>query len=314
LAQNSIEIWNGGMPDVYLVSPEGGECLHVWRSRHLPLGILDDSGFSTETDYWVYDQDVQIVLCSDGLLEAENREGDAFGYDGLMAIVREEDCFEQRMEMISDALLMHLDGLPPADDVSLLVIHPRFQKISTELSSSGDWMLAADPQSDFSPWEFYLYLTADQLRRIEAVPLVHQILKDIEPPSARASELFVVLSELLCNAVDHGILGIDSEIKEMEDGMEAFYQERAERLKLLKHGYLGIRLEKILGESGSVLMIRVSCSGQGFDYRAVVAKAKEASMEALFRPYGRGIPLLLRLCESLEYSDQGREALAVFQL
>ncbi len=145
------------------------------------------------------------------------------------------------------------------------------------------------------------------------LPLIHQILRDLESSTQRSSELFVVLSELLCNAIDHGILGLNSQLKESEDGMDLFYEARTERLQTLQHGYLGIKIEKVFGNTGSQLMIRVSCSGNGFDYRTAMAKAKEV-VEDMLRPHGRGIPLMMRLCKVLEYSDQGREALAIFQL
>ncbi len=315
--QNTIEIWNGGMPEVHLATPAGGEILHIWKSQHLPLGVLGDDLFSTETDYYTYHQDAQIVLCSDGLIEAENRSREAFGKVRLHSILKEDDPFEQRSAMIADALTTHLDGLPPADDVSLLVIHARHRlsRLSASTDEGGaslSWLADEAFMSD-SPWELYLHLGADQLRRVEVVPLIHQILRDLEAPTERSSELFVVLSELLCNAIDHGILGLGSEIKEREDGIELFYHERASRLQLLKHGYLGVKVEKVFGENGPQLMIYVSCSGDGFDYRAVMAKVRQADMDVK-RPYGRGIALLLELCEALEYSDQGREAFVVFQI
>jgi len=316
--QNSIEIWNGGMPEVYLVTPSGGETLHIWKSQHLPLGILNDELFSTETEYFVYGQDVQIILCSDGLLEAEDKNGEAFGKGRLLDVLREDDPFEQRSEMIADALTGHLKGLAPADDVSLMVIHAQHRVLrqNRHVADGKEIVVVADVDESITndtPWEMYLHLGAEQLRRLEVVPLIHQILRDLETSSKRSSELFVVLSELLCNAIDHGILSLESTLKLNEDGMDMFYEARSERLQTLKHGYLGVKIEKVFGDNGAQLMIYVSCSGNGFDYRSVMARSKE-SREDLHRPYGRGVPLLMQLCETLEYSDQGREALVVFQL
>jgi two-component system, HptB-dependent secretion and biofilm response regulator len=313
--QNTIEIWNGGMPDVYLVSPEGGDILYTWKSKHLPLGILEDEFFSTDTEYFVYQRHSQIILCSDGLLEAENKEQIQFGQDKLMQVIQDEDPFEQRLEMISDALTTHLNGVSPADDVSLLVIYAHHRseydselKNSILIENKEEILIEKD-----TPWEMYLHLGAEQLRRLEVVPLIHQILRDLESSTKRSSELFVVLSELLCNAIDHGILGLDSKMKECEDGMDIFYEARLERLRFLSNGYLGVKIEKIFTEQGAQLMICISCTGNGFDYRSVMARAKEMQ-DNFYRPYGRGVPLLMKLCETLEYSDQGREALVVFQL
>ncbi|MES2207888.1 MAG: fused response regulator/phosphatase [Pseudomonadota bacterium] len=316
--QNAIEVWNGGMPEVYLTSPEGEGVFHVFKSLHLPLGILNDELFSTDTSYYVYERDMQIVLCSDGLLEAENKEGEAFGKERLIEILAKEDLSEQRTNMIADTLTAFLDGKPPADDVSLMVLHVDHRSLESHALDANIEegkeqetanVLALPP----SAWEMYLHLGAEQLRRLEVLPLIHQILRDLESSTQRSSELFVVLSELLCNAIDHGILGLNSQLKESEDGMDLFYEARTERLQTLQHGYLGIKIEKVFGEKRAQLMIRVSCSGNGFDYRTAMSKAKEV-MEDMLRPHGRGIPLMMRLCEVLEYSDQGREALAIFQL
>lgn len=63
----------------------------------------------------------QLVLCSDGLIEAQNARGEAFGSQRLGDVLR--SCAPaQRHDSVRRALAMHLDGASAHDDVSLMVV------------------------------------------------------------------------------------------------------------------------------------------------------------------------------------------------
>jgi len=53
-----------------------------------------------------------------------------------------------------------------------------------------------------------------------------------------------VLSELLANAIDHGLLELDSKLKEDADGFFVYYQAREEKLEQLSQdAYLSIQFD-----------------------------------------------------------------------
>src|SRR5690606_12110018 len=49
--QRHVEVWNGGLPDGYLLHTESGERTPL-VSRHLPLGVLDASDFDDKTEVY----------------------------------------------------------------------------------------------------------------------------------------------------------------------------------------------------------------------------------------------------------------------
>ena len=59
-----VEVWNGGLPDGYLLRASGERVALV--SRHLPLGILEPAAFSDRCETYPLDIEDRIFLFSDG--------------------------------------------------------------------------------------------------------------------------------------------------------------------------------------------------------------------------------------------------------
>jgi hypothetical protein len=119
-----------------------------------------------------------------------------------------------------------------------------------------------------------------------------------------------VLSEMFNNALDHGVLKLDSELKHHEDGMEKYFDERAERLENSETGHVQLNLEKVLNPDGNAfLRIRVTDSGDGFDHQRVT----EMVARDLQR-HGRGLALLYHVCRSVQFLKGGSEILVEFDL
>jgi len=114
---SSIEIWNGGIPTAVYV-PKNGE-LHKFSSRHLPLGVLNTNVFDTETET-LHTQPGTLFLCTDGLTEAENTSGQAFGDDRCDAILRTSPA-DMIFDNILSAVETHLGGITAQDDLSIVL-------------------------------------------------------------------------------------------------------------------------------------------------------------------------------------------------
>lgn len=115
------EIWVGGTPEAWLLDGQGG-VVSRFSSRHVPLGIIDTDESATETESFTWAGDAaQIVLYSDGVIEAENRAGQAFGPERLVAALSGVPG-ESRLACAMAALNQYLDGHPAQDDLSLMVI------------------------------------------------------------------------------------------------------------------------------------------------------------------------------------------------
>lgn len=115
----TVEVWNGGNPAALLVN-EQGEVVRRFDSDHLPLGILPPERFAADTRVWqVQSGQASLTLCSDGLIEARNPEGESFGEARLLAALGQGgDLHEVVMAAVRD----HLGGERGHDDISLVSV------------------------------------------------------------------------------------------------------------------------------------------------------------------------------------------------
>lgn len=116
------EFWLGGMPAGLLLDA-AGQVVRTVASHNLPLGIddIDPAGAVTETLGSDCPDGGQLVLFSDGFLEACNAAGEEFGLARLSAVLADAPP-AQRLAAAKDALNAHLGETAPHDDVTLIII------------------------------------------------------------------------------------------------------------------------------------------------------------------------------------------------
>lgn len=114
------EIWVGGTPEAFLLDNNGG-IGREFTSTQLPLGIVDNGEIDPSPMEFGWDGACQLMLCSDGLLEAENLERQPFGKAGLTAAIAGTPP-EERFDAIEGALRAHLGEALATDDVSIMLI------------------------------------------------------------------------------------------------------------------------------------------------------------------------------------------------
>lgn len=299
-----IEVWNGGNPAPILIDA-AGKILKQWESRNLPLGICDKQTFLSSTEVFHFIEDCQMLLLSDGLSEAESLTGEPFGLDRIRDLLQ-TTAPEKRFDVLISAFESHLGGQTAHDDVSLaLVTIPLSAEQPLHPHTLGSRELA-ELESD---WNFSISLGADELKYVEVVPLITQIITIIHATREHQSALFLILSELFNNALDHGVLQLDSKIKQGVDGFEKYLELREARLSVLKTGCIDIEVEKVLIDGEYAVKIRVVDSGNGFDYQALMSNFVN---QAVPMQYGRGIALTQSLAYKLEYGQRGNEVIAYY--
>lgn len=118
--RKEFELWMGGTPETILIDDHGA-IIRRCTSQHLPLGILDSNETLGMTEKFSWTAPCQLVICSDGLIEANNRDGCAFGVEGmLLALQSASPPF--RHQAVRTALERHLDDFGAHDDISLLLL------------------------------------------------------------------------------------------------------------------------------------------------------------------------------------------------
>ena len=153
---------------------------------------------------------------------------------------------------------------------------------------------------------------AGSLRERDPLPLVLEFLAGLPGLAEKRQELFLILSELFYNALDHGLLGIESSIKEEDEGFGRFYELREARRAALTEGRIRLELEHRPGagepgDAGGELLMVVEDSGAGFDFERELP-----GFDANLGSSGRGIPLLRSLCRELRYVAPGNRVEALY--
>ncbi|MBL8376957.1 MAG: SpoIIE family protein phosphatase [Burkholderiales bacterium] len=302
--EDRIEVWNGGNPPC-LILDAAGCVLARCESRHLPLGVVAGEEIDAQPEIHPFIEEAQIVACSDGIVEAFDGNGRAFGESGLTAALAQA-APEARFEAARMAVVEHLAGESAADDVTLALIdctaEAARRRRSGEATTAVQKLVEAAPLAPRGDWELRLRVGAERLKRIEVVPILQEFLARFDPVGALDKSTFVVLSELFNNALDHGLLELDSGLKAESNGLQAYTRERERRLNALTDGAIAIDIARVETDTGTKLRVRVKDSGKGFD-----SKAWKLDAASLFRRTDRGINLVEKLCESVEYMDNGSE-------
>jgi len=303
----TVEVWNGGNPDAAFLTAEGKVSMQ-WASNHPPLGILPPALFSGDTDTVVFHEPGQLVLCSDGLVEAEGADGRWLGLAGtldLLARAREAD---GGFAALREGLERHLGGRPGRDDISCILVQVPMERRRE--------VRAASPmprhQGRVEEWQLSLAFGASELRYIDVVPAVLGLMTQVEVLKPHQGSLFLVISELFNNALDHGLLGLDSSTKNLIGGWEIYMQHRAEGLGRLDHGRISLSFLLREDEGRAVLDIDVADSGPGFDHEAWLRGLDPSSGDT--RPHGRGLALVRSLCADLKFPGDGNRARARYLL
>jgi hypothetical protein len=121
------------------------------------------------------------------------------------------------------------------------------------------------------------------------------------------SQLYTVLTELYNNALEHGILRLDSAIKDSAEGFSRYYQQREKALDELKDAQLDIYLSYQGDALGGQLEIQLQDSGAGFGDR------HDHEPDPVAKNYsGRGIQLVEAICHSVQYIAPGNQVVAIF--
>ena len=156
-------------------------------------------------------------------------------------------------------------------------------------------------------WSLSFEFRAATLKRYNPLPYLLQLLLEVHGLREQSGALYSVLAELYSNALEHGVLGLDSSLKRDAQGFARYYRERGARLAELQEGFVRVHLQVVPQATGGCLTIRVEDSGKGFDIERVMARPHDTD-----RLSGRGVSLVRQLSRRASWSDDGRSACVEF--
>jgi anti-sigma regulatory factor (Ser/Thr protein kinase) len=135
----------------------------------------------------------------------------------------------------------------------------------------------------------------------ELGPRLAKLLGDFGLPSPQTQSLALTLAEGLNNAAEHGLLALDSALKQT-----SWSQWEATRVALLAQEKRSLHLKLRLYEMSDPpnrfcrVEAEVEDPGQGFDWRQVLARTGGTEL-----PHGRGLELIRALTREMHFNEKG---------
>jgi len=291
----SIEVWNGGLPDLLFFSQNKNKPLKL-NSNNLPLGVLSPDMFECQIDTVSFVPGDRLVAFSDGVYEAQDASGKMFCHSVLQALYDGEIDSAKFIQWLAKQLEQEGVLKKPHDDISCLDI-----RLDSNIGiDSSEYHISKGHDEAPADFSFEYILNADSLRNTDPLPYVLQILTTVPGLSRFSSQVFMILSELYSNALEHGVLKLSSDKKNSSDGFAQYYEERECNLAGLTSGYVKIFIKVTSDKNDRVLVLCVEDSGAGFDFQNI--NYDMSNTELL---YNRGLALLDQLCSKVAFSKGG---------
>lgn len=284
---NILSVWMGGMPEIYCLSSKG-QLKEIIHSQHMPLGILNDEEFDAATQIISIEENDKIYLYSDGVIEATNDKDELFGDERLSRILTsaESNCFDR----ILNELQQFTGSTNQDDDITLVELS------CCELPA----VEPPEPVTDAGllPWNISVSLSADDMRSLDPVGKVSEIVNSMPAMARHKGILHILLSEMYSNALDHSILGLESQTKSDEDNFLDYYVYRDEKLLNLQGAQIDFEFRFVPAINNNRLYIKITDNGKGFQ-----GKEPVSSDEVL---HGRGLSIIENFCDEVVFNDDGK--------
>lgn len=296
LLHEQVSVWNGGMPAIYLLNEEG-ELVKTFHSTHMALGILENNKFDAGVERFLLPKEGGIFSYSDGLIEQVNAAKEIYGGKRLLNTIKNSSLNFMTSQVA--ASLKEFSGLASFDDdVSMYFLH--FQELVFFLDQQQLSAKSIRSLRDIHPFRWELTLKGRQLAEQEVASQCNNLLQQMGMPQPLCQRAFTVISELSTNAIDHGILGLSSSLKNFADGFANYYTQRDKLISnLTNNDVLRIVLDWQPDAGKPCLLIEIEQTGKGFDAEKMLYRTSEQLS-------GRGLLLVKRLASNLVFSDFGR--------
>jgi CheY-like chemotaxis protein/anti-sigma regulatory factor (Ser/Thr protein kinase) len=294
-SERIVSVWNGGLPAALLVDSAGAP-VRRFESQNAPLGILPNDEFDPSLAVYRWQGSTTLVLYSDGLSEARDAAHIEFGEEGVQAALAGSPV-ECRLQRVREAVERHLEGGECHDDVSLVVISCEPRAMAPPPA------VPAEPaHTELADWEIKLSFGPRQLREENCMPALLGWLHQLNLNENQFGDVLLVMTELFNNALDHGVLRLESSAKSAQDGFGLYMEERHRRLAELEHGSIEIGMNYRVDVERAMLRLWIKDSGPGFEHQTYVDSEVSGDGQ---KTHGRGIALVRRICESVNYIGKG---------
>lgn len=299
-AGDMAKLWMGGLPDGVVISNNIG-LKGTITSQHMPLGILDDDEFEDELEFIKLADGDSIVCYTDGITEGVNKKGEMFGEDRLQALLS-RDCVNPLEELVNGFHLFN-DGTEQEDDISVVQIK--------SMPTEGHEVRVEHSEIPL-PWCISTKLNSKEISGLsDPVSKLMPMIPKTDRFNAHSDTIRSIVSEMFSNALEHGLLGLDSKLKDEEDGFIEYYKLRDERIKSLVDESISLRVQYDPQIDINTLTIEISDTGGGFNVDGVLSRLEENTEDL---SYGRGIALITSLAKEIKFLNGGATMTVLYDL
>ena len=296
-------IFNAGLPDTYIYD-EAGNIKHKIASSHPPLGVIQSLLPGSKLDVVPVAPTDSIILLSDGIIEAGNIQGEMYGIERFEQVAQLGVANNNIAKIVIDDVEAFCQGTPQEDDISLINIpcqgwNTPVATVAPPVTTNKEGLVSfADFDGVGAKWQWHVTLSGETLAKVNPIPIAMGYIQEVEGSGEQWQNLFTILTELFVNALDHGVLGLDSSLKKEAEGFALYFHEREHRLKQLTTGSVDISLSYYQLAKGGRIDICIKDSGQGFDFTSY-KHAMKRDTEHTSPLSGRGFCLLNSYASSL---------------
>jgi serine phosphatase RsbU (regulator of sigma subunit) len=122
LTTDRLHIWQGGIPDIYLLDAQN-HIIQTLLSNNLPLGISSDQNFTGSSREYPISAVNNLFLCTDGVSEQLDMHHQPFGDERLQAILMQTPKDQSLVDKVTAELRQHQQQAEQMDDISMLAIN-----------------------------------------------------------------------------------------------------------------------------------------------------------------------------------------------
>jgi len=287
--RKSLSLFNGGMPDIVVVKLD--KSLERLPSTSMALGIMEPDDFDPGIITLETHPMRNLFFFSDGLIEQQNLFGEEFGMTRTMEILADWDSKEPLVSRLVNHFTVFNEMNELQDDLSIcdlqidaLMDKHLYEDKTTDASKTGKIIAS-------------ISLEGNLIAATDIVGAFDGLMRSVDVVGDLRQKAFTVFAELISNALDHGILGLDSKLKNDFAGFAEYLELKQTRLSNMKESdKLDMRFEYI--PKTEEMAFSIIDSGKGYDYTSS-SEMKDSALS------GRGMSLINKLCKQVDVEPPG---------
>ncbi len=292
-----LSVLNAGIPEALL--QRDGQVIRYFASENLPAGIPELSQYEVHVEQADIREGDRFMAFSDGMI-------DAFGPEEIQRELLESPfklSHNGHCSLIKNALAMRVQDTEQHDDISWALWEvPSFaiQMSAPHLHQSASTQLTQGLSISFT-------LNPRYFEAKDLLPQIQTLLSNQGVQEEHTQILMLLLTESIANAIEHGILDLESDIKSAQ-GFEAFDALRRLRLSHCQNAEVQLKITLLMQENTTEiesLQVEVTDSGEGFNWKSSLDVIEKAQHSDEVLPFGRGLTLIKALATDLTFNEKG---------